>query len=171
LTTINLDQAADFFDPKKFRTAALRGVRKAAARGLRVAQTQIIPARVPQPVDRGIYRASWKTQVIPNGAEIYTDAPHSPFIENGVRAESVKIGPMILSALTEWIIRKGIAKQFTRARRIAWAIAKAMQDGAGIFNRNGQQGLGIMKELRDQRMPAIIREEVEREIKREMAKG
>ena len=170
MTTIDLSQAADFFDPEKFREAALRGVRKAAVRGLQVAQTKIIPKRVPKPVDRGVYRASWKTQTIANGAEIYTDAPHSAIIEYGVRAENVKLGPSLVRALSEWVMRKGIEKNIKEARKLAWAIGRSMQR-KGIFNRNGQFGLGIMKELREKFIPQIVEEEVEREIKKAIEKG
>lgn len=173
MTTIDLSQAADFFDEKRFRAAALRGVRRAAVRSLQIVTTKIIPSRVPQPVDRGVYRASWKTQMIPNGAEVYTDAPQAPFIENEVRAENVKIGRLMIIALREWVKRHGLAETPEKARVIAYAIARSMQE-RGIFNkgsRDGLPGLGIMRELVRFYLPTLIREEVERSIEREIQKG
>lgn len=157
--------AVDLLD-KAMREAAIRGLRSAAARGVQVIVTQIIPSRTPQPVDRSVYRAGWRAVASMgsegggrwNAADIYNAEPHAAHIEYGVRAANVKIGRVMIQALTAWVQRKGIAKG-AEAVGAAWAIAKAMQK-RGIFGR----GLGILTELVEKRLPTIIKEEVEREL-------
>jgi hypothetical protein len=90
-------------------------------------QTSIIPGSTPHvPVDRGIYRASWKSKGklsgdAGDGLMIYSSAPHAPFIEDGVRAENVKPGRAMIDALTEWVIRKGMVdKQSAKSRAKAF---------------------------------------------------
>lgn len=154
---------------EKFVVAATAGLRLAAIRGLRVLTTQIIPSRIPHPpVDRGVYRAAWKTASIPGGAEIYNDEPHAKFIEFGVRASNVKIGRAMIAALTEWVIRKRIEKDPDKARSIAWAIARSAQSKSGLAFFAGPHGSGfrILHELTRQQLPGIIREEVERQLKK-----
>jgi hypothetical protein len=89
-TEITLKQAAQKTDElnEKWRKAAVRGLQSAAARGVQDIVTRIIPARTPQPVDRGIYRAGWRFYPAPDGAVIECFEPHAIFIEDGVRAEN-----------------------------------------------------------------------------------
>jgi len=147
--------------------AAERGLLSAAIRGVQIIQSQIIPSKVPQPVDRGLYRAGWKWGPVPGGGELWNSEPHAPLIEFGVRAGNIKVGRKMIDALTEWAMRKGIASDRKEARRVAWAIARRMKK-RGIFNRG--RGLGILKELMTKRMPAIIREEIKLEVARELAR-
>lgn len=159
-TRITLKDAAEEFGtklPKRMKEAAVRGLISAAHRGVAVIKAELIPAAVPQPVDRGTYRAGWNVIEIPGvGAVIHNSEPHAAHIEFGVRAASVKIGRAMIQALAEWAKRHG----FEEPERAAWAIAKRMQE-RGIW---GQRGLGILTLLNDRLRREIIREEVTREM-------
>lgn len=149
----------------KLRKDAGLSLYSAALRGVSVIQTQLIPARVPQPVDRGLYRAGWRAEPFVEGdaimgADIYNVEPWAVFIEKGVRAANVKIGGAMLRALAEWATRKGIVKGNDDPKKVAWAIAKSMQK-KGIFK--GGAGLGVLLELMTKHMPKIAREELKRQ--------
>ena len=166
-TRITLGEAGEFFESMgdKWAVAARRGLLSAAMRGVQIIKTQIIPARSPQPVDRGVYRSGWDARVTPDGADIFNPELHAAFIEHGVRAENVKAGKRMIAALAEWTVRKGIAHSYEEGTQIAYAIAGAMKK-RGIFNRFGRGGLGILRELVEQHMPKIVREEVSRELRK-----
>jgi hypothetical protein len=66
------------------------------------------------------------------GARIYNQTPHAPFIVGGVRPDSVKPGKRMISALTEWVLRKQIAGDSKEASSIAYAIGNKMRK-TGIF--------------------------------------
>ena len=51
------------------------------------------------------------------------------------------------------------------ARGVAFAIANAGKR-RGFFNRGGKSGLGILDETIEKILPDLIKEEVEREVKR-----
>lgn len=148
---------------RRHREAAVRGLHSAALRGVQVIVTQIIPSRTPQPVDRAIYRGGWRPVMRPDGADIQNLEPHAILVEEGVRASNVKVGRAMLQALAEWAVRKRIATR-ADAMGVAWAIAKSMQR-RGIF---GQRGLGILRELVEQHLDRIVREEVQREVEKEL---
>lgn len=163
-TVIDLKDAARFFQVKteQARKAAKRGLLSAALRSVQVIVSEIIPSRVPQPVDRGAFLAGWRAVETPDGAEIFNSAYHAPFIEEGVRGSNVKPGRAMIQALAAWAQRKGMAKDPVEARSMAFAMSKTMQR-LGIFNR-GSKGLGILRELNERRLNTIVREEVEREM-------
>lgn len=165
--TIKLRDVVAHFDrlDAEMHRAARIGLLKAAERGVQILVTQIIPSRSPQPVDRGVYRAGWKTErVNADTVAIMNPEPHAVFIEYGVRGENVKIGRAMIQALTEWVIRKGLGDG-DKAVSIAWAIARNMQRD-GIFNRREGPGLGILKELEEVHLARIAREAVAREMQR-----
>ena len=149
----------------RFREAAVRGLHSAAARGVQVLQTELVPSRVPQPVDRGLFRAGWRFFPDPDGAWITNVEPHAAHVEYGVRAENVKPGRKMIAALAEWAARKGLAEKGEEAVSAAWAIAKAMRR-RGIFGK----GMHLLDELMQDRMPDIVKEEIEAEINREKAR-
>lgn len=149
----------------RVRKAAGLALYSAALRGVSIIQTQLIPARVPQPVDRGTYRAGWRAepymlgdQIM--GGDIFNVELWAVFIEKGVRAANVKIGGAMLRALAQWAVRKGIVDGGEDPKQVAWAIARSMQK-RGIFK--GGQGLGILAELMSKHMPKIAREELRRQ--------
>ncbi len=148
-------------------TAGIRGLHSAAARGVQIIVTEIIPSRIPQPVDRGLYRAGWRFRLEFDGAWIENNEPTAEIIEGGVRAENIKIGRAMIQALTEWVVRKGLTDA-EDAPRAAWAIAKSMQR-KGIFG--GGKGLRIFEEFYTRRLDPLIKGEIDREIRAEMAKG
>lgn len=161
MARITLKEAGEEFGqklPKRMKEAALRGLVSAAERGVAVVKAELIPAAVPQPVDRGLYRAGWRSYPLPSGrgAAIENLEPHAGLIEHGVRASAVKIGRAMIAALAEWAKRHG----FEEPERAAWAIAKKMQE-RGIW---GQRGLGILAQLNARLRTEIIREEVLREM-------
>ena len=151
--------------------AARRGVHNAGLKGVQKIVSQIIPSRSPAPVDRGVYRAGWKVRVVSNG-DVYVEnaETHAAFIEYGVRPENVKVGRAMIEALTEWAMRKGIADDEDEAKGIAFGIANRMKE-RGIFNRyQGGTGLHILGELIDTHMPEMMREEIAREVNKEIKK-
>lgn len=170
---ISIDRAPDWVKKLQgdLKKAAMRGLYSAAQRGVEIMQTEIIPAEPRVPVDRGIFKAGFRVKKIAKGFLIFNRAPHAVVVDQGVRAQNVKIGRAMIDALAKWVIRKGLtgnargAEKSAQGRNIAWAIAKSMQR-RGIFNQG--KGLMLMAKLR-KRLPAVIEEEVRREI-REMKK-
>lgn len=168
-TVIDLKDAAAFFGNewnKKFRAAAMRGLLSAAMRGVQTIQTTIIPSRNPAPIDKRVYVAGWRFGPTSSGAELWNDDPTAAFIEGGVRATRVRPGRAMVQALTEWVLRKGLASNSEDAPGVAWAIVQRMKK-AGIFNR-GSQGLGILAEFVEKYAEPYAREEIEREIRRDL---
>lgn len=164
-TRLTLAEAGVHFGRKlapKMQAAAVRGLYSAALRGVQVVKAELIPAAVPQPVDRGHYRAGWQAVLIEGvGALIVNPEAHAGLVEGGVRASAVKIGRAMIKALAEWAQRHG----FEEPERAAWAIAKRMKEH-GIW---GEKGLGIHALLNDRLRNGIVREEVTREV--QAAKG
>lgn len=91
---------------KELKVAASKGLFSAALRAKRDLVSRVIPNLMPPPVDRGIYRAGWQVQRLPNGAAIYNPLPHARFIENGVPAGNVVLSNKAQKALAEWVQRK-----------------------------------------------------------------
>jgi hypothetical protein len=162
---IELKDAAGFIDSKlgpAIREGAKRGLFSAALRMVQEIQLRTIPATVPQPSARGFYKAAWRAEETPDGAEFFNTMPYAAMIEYGVRAGNVKIGTGMISSLADWVKMKGLARDTNEAWHIAWAIAKDMRK-RGIFNKG--TGLRIM-ERASVHLPQIVQEEVEREVER-----
>jgi len=122
--------------------AVKRAMVATAARLVNHIQTEVIPNAQPQPVDRGLYKASWKFGKTDDGAEVWNSASYAAIIEYGARAAKIKPGRLMIDALTAWVRRKGIAQNTVEARQIAFAIAFSMKK-KGIFN--GGKGLRILE--------------------------
>lgn len=165
-TEIDLKDAGFYFEKLagKRRDAAVAGCRLAAARCLQVIVATIIPSRNPPPVDRGIYRAGWKTELLTTGAAFYNDSPAAAIIEHGARGENIKIGRKLIKALTAWVRRKGIAKKKSKAKAIAWAIAKKAAAGQGFHNRQPGGGQQVMGECNKTYTKRYLKEEVTRRL-------
>ena len=148
--------------PVELQTATVKGLHSAALRLQNVITSVLIPSRTPQPVDRGVYRAGWRTVLEADGASVENLEPHAVFIEEGVKASSAKPGGAMIQALIGWVLRHGLAGA-GQASRVAWAIARAQQK-RGIF-RNGA-GLGIVRELVDVWVERVTQEEVLREVEK-----
>jgi hypothetical protein len=162
------------------KAATLRGLNAAALRTVAHIQNSIIPSLKPVPVARGIYRAGWHVEKLPNGAHVVNTVAQAMFIEHGVRAENVKISRPMIEALAAWVRMKGIGgkvvtgkggrmvvKRATQdeATAIAWAIAKTMQK-KGIFG----DGFKVLEQAAKM-IPGFIQQEVQRELKREFGVG
>lgn len=152
---------------KGFEKAGERAMVATAARLVNHIQTEIIPNLEPQPVDRGLYRAAWRHKAVRGGAEVYNTAPNAPFIEDGVRAENVKLGRRMIDALAAWVVRKGIVAKGkaakAEARQVAWAITSKMRE-RGIFN--GGKGFKVLDKA-VAHVGRFLDEEFKREVKRE----
>lgn len=168
-TTIKLSEAGGHFEKlaKEMPEAAKRGLVAAGFRLVQHLQLQELP------LDRGRYRADWRCTPISNGAEVTNLSDQALFIEESVRAENVKIGRAMISALSEWARRKGLAPRRGGGkgpsdpyRSMAWAIASRMKL-RGIFNPPA--GLHPLKTATLLEGPRYVREEVERELKRGVA--
>ena len=178
---ISIEDAGRFFADevsKAITEGAKAGLYSAAQRMVQHIQTEIIPNTVPQPVDRGTYKAGWKASPTVDGAMYENRVPHAGPIERGVRPQNVKAGRKLVRSIKEWVIRKGIATP-QKAERVAWAIVTSMASsvrikkggtvrvvaggGRGIFN--GGKGLRVL-ERANKDLPDIVREEVAREVER-----
>jgi hypothetical protein len=162
--------------------AMLRGLNAAALRLVQHIQTVVIPGITPEPVARGAYKAAWRAERLPNGAEVVNTTIQSIFIEYGVKPGNVHISRKMIEALAAWVRMKGIGGRFKvsktgvvrlhRASKdeaidIAWAIAKSMQKH-GIF----RAGMGLkVLETAGKSAPMFIRQEVERELKKTFGDG
>jgi hypothetical protein len=174
MLTFKIEDAEQLTDhlQKEINAAGRRGALSAAHRLVGVIVNELIPNENPQPVDQGAYRAGWHAEQTPRGADVFNDAPHAPIIEFGARPENIKIGRKMIEALAEWVVRKGLITvegniQDTAtgqdAIRYAWMIAMSMKK-RGIFNRDGKQGLGILKKAKLM-IPKVLAEEIAAEIR------
>jgi hypothetical protein len=157
-TTKKFVLAADGSNAQEIAEGILSPVKKAAFRAIlstaiRVVQqivTTWIPMQKRQPVDRGAYRAGWRAKKDPEGAIIMNTVPYSGIIEDGARAENIKISRAMIAALAAWVLRKGLVKKGKgkagkataqkEAESAAWAIATSMKK-KGIFGPKGLQVL------------------------------
>lgn len=176
MTTFDIHFLAGFTEHVSggIRKAAMRGALSASMRLVQHITTEIIPKETPQPVDRGHYRSGFEFEATDDGADVFNTIPYASIIENGARADNIKIGRVMIDAIAQWIIRKGLvgkargakakADQITEARNIAWAIATAMKK-RGIFNRNGFEGLRVVEKAM-LKAREFLEEEISREITR-----
>ena len=155
------------------KKGAMNGLYSAALRMVQEIQTVTIPQAVPEPVQRGVYKAGWKAHREADGASYDNPLPYAAIIEFGVRPQNVKVSRKMLLALTEWVKIKGFAKGGD-ATRMAWAVATAMASsvktsrgvqaggGKGIFKGTG---LRIMEKA-NKNLAQFVKEEVAREVER-----
>ncbi len=101
----------------RINPATLRACYAAALRGRTIIMETIGATTPYPPVDRGVFRASFKAERAPDGAGLFSDAPHAAFIEYGCRPHWAPIGPLV-----EWVKRKKLAKGSE-----AYGIARAIQ--------------------------------------------
>jgi hypothetical protein len=161
---VDLKEAGKWLTGLELERAARRGLLSAAMRGVAEIVTFIIPSRSPQPVDRGLYRAGWKATKTKAGAAIENSEPQAVWIEEGVRP---RLGPAAFAALTEWVVRKGLAQPHN-AMDVAARVIHAMRRRGSIF---GTRGMGILRELNNGKIQVFIQEEVDRELRRAILKN
>lgn len=102
--------------------ASLRACYAAALRGRTIIMETIAATTPYPPVDRGSFRASFRAAREPDGASLYSDAPHAAFIEYGCRPHWPPLAPILA-----WVKRKKLAKgseAYGVARAIQVAIAR-----------------------------------------------
>ena len=177
MPTFSIDQHVEFgkWLEGGIQTVAKKACLSTAMRVVSVITTELIPNEEFPPIFDGHYRSGWRADPTEKGADVYNDIPYASIIEDGARAENIKIGGAMIEALTEWVRRKGLAgppaksrsakaTQLVNARNIAWAIAVSMKT-KGIFNRDGRKGLKIAERAMA-RVPTLFREEFAAELKR-----
>ena len=165
---ISLTDAISYFDKNgplalEMRAAAIKGIFSAALRAKRDIVTKVIPEKDPKPVDRGIYRAGWQVEKLKDGAAIYNATLYAAAIEYGVSAGNVVFSNKFQKALAEWVQRKLGASGPKEAWRVAGAILHALKT-RGIFRRGA--GLRVLEGYSKNTLPAVLREEVTREIEK-----
>ncbi len=171
-TRLSLKDAQVYFDSKgplanELRAAASKGLFSAALRAKRDIVSRVIGnLGARKPVDRGIYRAGWQVERLPNGAAIYNAVPTAVLVEDGVKGSNVVASTKAHVALAEWVRRKLGGLSEKEAWGVAGAILGAMKK-RGIFNRG--TGFGILKNYTRSTLPSVIKEECEREIAKAMA--
>lgn len=119
---------------KRFKPAALRGLRKAAMQGVQTLRQNTSTALL---VNTGAYKRGWKYIPLSNGALIYNAQPYAGVLERGRRRGGLM--PPTLP-LTRWAQRKlGLSKK--NAKRAGFAIALAIK-------KRGTKGRRIMTDAR-----------------------
>jgi hypothetical protein len=179
MPTFDIKQTQEIADhvEHQLEEATHRGLLSAGMRLIGVIQNELIPGAQPPPppILNRHYTSAWQIEdVSSKEVHVKNTMPYAAVIERGARPENVKIGRLMIDALTEWVITKGMvgrpkspnakAVATIEARQIAWAIAKSMQT-KGIFIRNGQEGLRIAEKAA-KRAPELVAKEVAREIKK-----
>jgi|SRR5271166_52598 len=184
MATYTIEEAGKWLNvvSKDAEEACIRGLNSAALRTVQHIQTVIIPGISPEPVATGAYKAAWRVEKLPNGAEVVNTTIQSIFIEHGVKAGNVRISRKMIEALAAWVRMKGVGGKVKvsksgihriqrvsadEAVSIAWAIAKSMQK-TGIFNKG--EGLKVLENAGKQ-VPRFIKEEVARELKKTFGDG
>lgn len=103
--------------PDELEAASIRGLRSAAMRAVGFIVEEIDNAKPYPAVNTGALRQSVKWSPLPKGAQIYSDAPHFPFMEYGTRPHMPPVEPLVV-----WATRKFQVDE-KEARAIAWAVA------------------------------------------------
>ena len=163
---INLKDAVPYFSAngefsKQLRAAAMRGIMSTVMRAKRDIVSKVIPAEPRVPVDRGIFKAAWQTERLPNGGAIYNNAPHANFIEYGVPAGNVVMSNKAHKNIAEWAARKFGGLDAKKAWEVAGQILFFMKS-RGIFKRG--KGLRILEKYSEREIPRILKTEVEAQI-------
>lgn len=107
---------------KEVQRATVRGMQKAAMRGVGIV-TEAIGSSSPYPAeDTGRLKGSVGFDKFPDGGAIKVDAPHAPFMEHGTRAHMPPLRPLVT-----WAVRKfGVPE--SEAYGIAIGIRKKIAD-------------------------------------------
>lgn len=145
----------------KLITAVKKGVYSAALFSVQKMQTSEINAADPPPVNKGVYRAGWRAQKLPNGAAYYNSVPYARYIEWGVPQENVVSSLKAIKAIAEWARVKFGGLEEKQALNVAYAIMASLKK-KGIFKRG--EGLKIMTKYNQTKLNAVIRREVTAEI-------
>ena len=118
---LTLEQFGELVDdlPQELEVAVLRGLKSTAMRAVVLIVEEIESADPYPPVNTGALRQSIKWAALPggNGFQVFSDAPHFPFMEYGTRPHMPPVAPLVT-----WATRKfGVGEK--EATAIAWAVA------------------------------------------------
>jgi hypothetical protein len=170
-TSVTLKEHIDWLgrlDEAKVTQGLRRGLISAGLRMIQEIVTREIPARVPMPVDRGVYRAGWKLDSTSEIA-VFNDVLYADKIEGGIQPGELQRTPELLEQITAWVGRKQLAQQGQSARAVAWRIVSALIRN-GVYNRG--EGLGIMAAVvNDGRLDSFIQEECAAEVEKLFTQG
>lgn len=166
--TLTIKQAVEWFSPAgmgaAMSKAALKGLYSAALRAKKELATKAMTELGTEvPVDRRVYAAGWMAERMPDGAVIYNSVPHAVFIEYGVPGANVVASKKAQLAIAEWAKRKLGGIDDKKAWQVAGGILASMRS-KGIFRRG--QGLRVLERYLASSMPAVMRDEIEREVKK-----
>lgn len=159
------------------KQATINGIQAAVIRLHQIILTVYIPMTNPNPVDRGLYRAGWTVDLLPNGAKLRNYVPWALFIEYGVLPKNVKASKKMIQALAEWILRKGFARKMVmdkksgkptmikdkdaQALAMAYAISTIMKKKTGIHGKTGRK---ILEKCIGSFWYSMLEAEVQREL-------
>lgn len=139
---------------ERAKAAVKRGLYSGAMRCIQELQrsTEAVGA-----VNTGEYRRRWKAAPTEKGARVYNDSVQAGPLERGRRPGTMPP----LAAIEKWAMRK-LHLDEKAAKKAAYPIAKAIK-------ANGLKPRMVMGRIRI-KMATIVREEVRREVEREMKK-
>jgi len=169
MPTITFKDATLYFAPngilpQKLRTAALKGLYSTALKAKQDIVAVEIPAVDPSPVNKGVYKAGWQVEKLPNeGAAFYNSVPYAKYIEWGVQPMNVVTSLKAIQAIAEWARKKLGGLDEKQALSVAHAIMTNMKKH-GIFKQG--KGLLIMTSYVDNKLSGVILREVEAEMKK-----
>lgn len=150
---------------KNFIPTAVRGVQSGALRCVKVMQDRTKEAPPASEHGKtgafnyGRYHASWRSNPLPNGAEVRNDAPYSSVIEYGRRPAAVSRQGKV--SLERWAQRK-LGLNAVQAKDAAWAIAQTLKTRPLRARKVMSGGL-------DQ-MVKIVNDEVDAEMQRALGR-
>jgi hypothetical protein len=144
--------------PKALEAAAVRGIRVGAQRAIAIvvaAGDVAVPASAhggKGAFDTGVYRRSWKTSPLPDGAVLFNASRYADIIERGRRPGS-KMPP--LAVVEQYAIRK-LGLSDTEAKLARYPIARAIA-------RRGLRARRVLRNaLKD--IGDVVLAEVQREV-------
>jgi len=135
--------------------AVVRGIHSAGYRLQAGVPLAIASTRPHPPQDTGELTRSIKLTKHSEGASVIADAPHAPMVEYGARPHFPPLAP-----ITGWVWRKFDVESWEEAEEIALSICRK------IAKYGMQPRHFMLRALTDFRRLKVLKQEVEREIKR-----
>lgn len=134
MKTINLSSFGDMlvlYHEQAFKTV-VSTLQLNALMGAGWIKSTLIPGIRPYPpVNLGVFRAGWLTQNFNDGALLYNAVPYAHKIVFGVKPSQVETGQVVIDALAEWAVQKGLAQK----EDASWLAQKILQKHlrTGVF--------------------------------------
>lgn len=139
--------------------AVVGGLYEAALRGM----PKIVEAT---PTDRGHAKLGWNVRQVPNGADLYNDAPHIGILEMGRRAG--KRPPLM--PILRWLVRKagldlnGGARSFDGIKEVPWTTYLAAKSICAKIEREGSKPHGMIANNIDY-LTRLAKQTIERRLR------